>query len=560
LLTESEVSDNFGQHVGKTYFAIQVRVSNQNANYDFLLRDIMLTLPDGRLVSSRIRRFAQGVAVKGKTLDRRAKWFNSLSAAASLYGGLSIFASTGFLAAGNALQGAVLQGYGQIFPDYTTDNVNRFNTAVFDDQDPSIVPKDSIGQPPLYVVALVPKSGNVAADKRFGERIAVSLEGTFIKSVSVISLDSTSLTFTPQFLAVPAVTNAVSQDALVNTLLQGQTSQKITISNNNSSVMNISGISITTTTGATASNDFIIDTQRSTCGDHTTAVSWDPKVRFTIAAQTSCFVYVWSTPQSPGATKANLVVQGDSLDGPTTVALEGTGVGVMVDFAGAASGGVKLPTAASLKCAYADSQTAAGCSIDLGNIGTGAKTVSLPIYYYMASGGTANPITIAQGGQTVLASCNDKEVPAIRDVTANCAASLTLAAGSTNTVVTLTPATGTKTTFTVKYVLAAPVPPQAVMVNGTKLTGIAANAAVPTTVTVQVAPAPPGGFCTGTLALPSPPPAGLTFTPPQPPALAGGATTFSVTAVPGTNTNFDAKYNGDGNCGANTLTIPVSTP
>jgi hypothetical protein len=95
IVPDAEVSDEFGYHVSNLYSAIQVRVANKNAQYDFLLRDIVLTLPDGRVISGRIRRFAQGIAVKGKTHDRRAIVFNSLTAMGGVYGALASLARLG---------------------------------------------------------------------------------------------------------------------------------------------------------------------------------------------------------------------------------------------------------------------------------------------------------------------------------------------------------------------------------------------------------------------------------------------------------------------------------
>jgi hypothetical protein len=430
LLTESEVIDNFGRHVDKTYFAIQVRVSNQNSNYDFLLRDILLSLPDGRVVSSRIRRFAQGVAVKGKTLDRRAVVYNTMQATSSLYGGLAIFASAGFSAAGNALQGPLLAGFSQIFPDTTTDNVNRFNTAVFDDQNPSIVPKDSIGQPPLYVVALVPKSGNAIADKRFGERIAVSLEGTFIKQVSLVSITPSTIQFGSQFINTPG---PMKTDTLITSIVGAQDPQKITISNNNSTTMNVSSIDVVSTSGAAGSSpDFTIDVNKSTCGDHSNPkIPWDPKSKFTIAPQSFCDLWVRLTPQGPGATSANVVVQGDNLDGSKTVYLQGQGVGFMFDFAQTTDGTKPILSLPDLKCSYADAglvpTTTTGCSINLPDIGAGTTQLNIPFYFYTAAKSQTETLTVTQDtSNTVVSTCTSQPAPSTRTAGGNCSTKLDL--------------------------------------------------------------------------------------------------------------------------------------
>ncbi len=424
LLTESEVTDNFGRHVDKTYFAIQVRVSNQNSNYDFLLRDILLTLPDGRVISSRIRRFAQGVAVKGKSLDRRAVFYNSLQAAGSLYGGLAIFASTGFQAAGNALQGPLMQGFAQIFPDTTTDNVNRFNTAVFDDQSPSIVPKDSIGQPPLYVVALVPKTGNAETDKRYGNRIAVSLEGTFIKQVSLVSITPNSVKYDPEYISPPTTT---ANDPAVLALRNASVSKRVQISNNNSTVMNISGISLLSANGK-SSQDFEIDPQKTTCGAVAGgSSSWDPKAKFTIAAQSFCDVWIRTTPQAPGTVSATLVVEGDNLDGSKTVYLEGQGVGFIYDLTNGS-----LPKVPAFGCSYSNSSCQA---VPLGTIGAASWT--FPVYYYLPTGASSLGLSWQQKGKAAVTSCNG--VTSAPDWAAGkCTVTLDLSDASGNAGLTLT--------------------------------------------------------------------------------------------------------------------------
>jgi hypothetical protein len=97
VLTDHEVLDNFGGHVSNVYYAIQVRVSNQNSQYDFLLRDILITLPDGRVVSGRIKRLAQGVVLKGRSEDRRAIAYNVIGAAGTIYGGAVVLPVTATL-------------------------------------------------------------------------------------------------------------------------------------------------------------------------------------------------------------------------------------------------------------------------------------------------------------------------------------------------------------------------------------------------------------------------------------------------------------------------------
>ncbi len=409
VVPDSEVSDEFGYHVSNLYSAIQVRVSNKNSQYDFLLRDILLTLPDGRIVSGRIRRFAQGVAVKGKTHDRRSILFNSLTATGGVYGALASFGSAGFTAAGNVLQGAFMASFNQIFPDYTADNVNRFNNAVFDDQNPSIVPKDSIGQPPLYVIALVPKEPGFSKDLSYqsAKSIQVSIEGTFIKQVTLLSLSPTSLSFKPQFISPQAVfpKPAFNFDALI----AASEEQQVTISNTGSTPMNIHGFTIvptgSTTTGT--SPDFTPDTSKSTCGlSGANSSASNGTTAFTVAPNSSCFVMVQFHPTTVGSITATLNVTGDNLEGGTTVTLTGTGIGLILQ---AQDSTAPNPPSHTMHCSASDT----GCSFDIG-VQTATPT-PINVYYFSAnqttdtlafttaSGGSAAPQTIKSSGSLPLA-------------------------------------------------------------------------------------------------------------------------------------------------------------
>lgn len=411
LLTNREVTDNFGGHVNSVYYAIQVRVANRNSNYDFLLRDILLTLPDGRVVSGRVRRFAQGVAVKGKSEDTRGKWYNWLQATSGLYGSLSVFsfASTDFKNVGNIFQGAFLAGFNQIYPDYTVDNVNRFNNAVFDDQKPSIVPKDSIGQAPLYVVALLPKvKGSQAYIRRFGEGISVALEGTFIKQISIVSLTPESLKFGPEYSLKGFVNLGTKYDQ--KAITQASPGQAIQISNSSSSPTTINKISISA--GGKDSKDFEIITDQGTCGNpNPTTHAWDPSTKFTIPAQGSCVLYVRSTPQSAGPTSATVVLDGENLDGAKSVLLSGTGAGVLVD----------TYDASTSKQPFVCSMLKGSCTIDLGLVGT---SVAIPIYYFVPQDAAfTSAIAVSDGTTLKMTECKPV-IPASAGANPSCTITL----------------------------------------------------------------------------------------------------------------------------------------
>lgn len=376
ILPDSEVSDNFGYHVSQLYSAIQVRVSNKNSQYDFLLRDIILTLPNGRIISSRILRFAQGVAVKGKTHDRRSIWFNSLTAAGGVYGALASFGSVGFTTAGNVFQGAFMASFNQIFPDYTADNVNRFNNAVFNDQNPSIVPKDSIGQPPLYVLALVPKEPGIGKDAAYAiaKNIAVSIEGTFIKQVNLLSLSKSTLSFQPQFISPPAFAKPNFDFTDLTTLSE---SQQFSLTNSGSATMNIHGFKIVPsgTSQTVVSSDYDVDTKSSNCGIGGGTVSPSTGTAFSLAPNASCVIALRFHPTTIGQVNATLVFDGDNLEGSASITLTGTGVGLILQATDTAT-----PSALHTfgKCSYSNPSS---CSFDLGSQNaSGAATVK--VYYF----------------------------------------------------------------------------------------------------------------------------------------------------------------------------------
>lgn len=389
IVPDSEVSDEFGYHVSKLYTVIQVRVSNKNAQYDFLLRDIVLTLPDGRIVSSRIRRFAQGVAVKGKTHDRRSIAFNSLTAVGGVYGALASFGSAGYTTAGNVLQGAFMGSFNQIFPDYTADNVNRFNNAVFDDQNPSIVPKDSIGQPPLYVMALVPKEPGLDRESAYqnAKDILVSIEGTFIKQVTLLSLSTTSIAFKPQFISPDTIFKPTTFD--FTELRKLSEEQSFTISDTGSTPINIHSFKIIpsgkTSTGS--SPDFDVVTAHSNCGvsGANTSAS-DGSTPFSIAPNASCKITVRFHPTTAGQISATVTFDGDNLEGSTAIALSGTGVGVIFQSTDTSAS----PTAShTLACSYS---SASSCTFD---IGSQKPNETAPINVYYFSDSTTDKITMS---------------------------------------------------------------------------------------------------------------------------------------------------------------------
>lgn len=444
VIPDSEVSDNFGKHVSQVYSAIQVRVSNKNSQFDFLLRDVVLTLPDGRIISSRIRRLAQGVAVKGKTHDPRSAVFNSLTAAGGVYGALASFGSAGFTTAGNVLQGPFMAAYNQIYPDYTADNVNRFNNAVFDDQNPSIVPKDSLGHPALFVVVLVPKEPHMDNDSSYqsAKNVLVSIEGTFIKQVTLLSLNKTSLSFQPQFVSPPAFTKPFN----FTDLEAASESQQVSISNTGSNTLNIHSFSIVPSGGAknTSSPDFEVDSKNSNCGVGGGAVSASTgATAFTVAPNASCVVAIRFHPRTLGPISATLAFDGDNIEGSASVALNGVGVGLIMQTADTATPPLNHTFG---KCSYSNPST---CTFDLGSQNAGSST-PVNVYYY--TGNTTDKITVNTVPASIFTSSG--VIPSIgAALIPSGTLSVPTPANSSSTSLTLTDTTAAfKTPFNITFI------------------------------------------------------------------------------------------------------------
>jgi len=401
LLTTRETSDNFGDHVSSTYYAIQVEVANKNPQYSFLLRDIVLTLPDGRLVSGRIKRFAQGVAVKGKQSDTRNVIAHWMQLAGSVYGGLSVFswATADFKNAGNIYQGPFLGGlFGNVYPDYTVDNINRFNNAVFDDQSPAIVPRDNVGQPPLYVMALLPKVPGMskAYQQQFGNRIGVAVEGAYIKEVNLVTTSVKSLDFQTGFIVPDGlVGSSLLSDKQVSMWKAAMSSKPIEIKNGNSTPLKmynltLGAVAADSTAGAagvTPTQSFELANDRGNCGVQDVAGHWDVTKPFSIAANSSCTVYVRFVPVQVGPINSTLTISGDFADGSTSVALAGTGVGIFIDpkHLKLNNSPVAMPDNVLSQCT-----APTACSLTLG--GEAPKQIDVPIYLFAPTGtaGTTN--------------------------------------------------------------------------------------------------------------------------------------------------------------------------
>ncbi len=287
VMSADEAKDNFGGHVSKIYYAIQVGVQNNDPQFDFLLRTTVLTLPDGRRVASRIKKFAQGVAVEGRIHDPRNMIYNAINWGGSIFGGFTIFSFAPGTAKdiANLVQGAGLTGFNSMFPDVSVENVNRFNNAVFDDSQALVVPKKGVAQPSLYIVALVPRpkgNYNKAYLERYGQQISVFVEGTYIQPVNLVNIAPNALAFDPQLVGKTSAT------------------QDISFFNPNQTPITIT---------YQQPSEFPVASE---CGN-------------SVAAQKTCKFSVSFSPSGVGERKATLLLAGNFNGSPFPITLSGTG-------------------------------------------------------------------------------------------------------------------------------------------------------------------------------------------------------------------------------------------
>jgi hypothetical protein len=361
------------------------------------------------VVSGRIRRFAQGVALKGKSEDRRAYWYNGFQAVGTMYGaGVVLPVTTTLKNIGNLFQGPLLASFTQIWPDYSVDNINRFNNAVFDDQTPSIVPKNSIGQPPLYVIALLPKpEKNSPYQSHFADMVSVAIEGTFIKQVNMVTLAPNNLAFTPEIVSASSIFDVLrpgSQKTAIDALQNASKNQGITLTNDSSATAKINKISISSSNTGASAADFQIDRSAGNCGTSDPVThAWDPTQTFTVQAHQSCTLYVLSTPQRTGATTATLIVDGDEIEGNRSVILSGSGVGVYVD--------TKAIIGATDVSDFSCSLIAKKCEVTL--VSVTSDTVKIPVYAFAdpSNKQTSTDAPKQDGTPISGATCNFSQLP-----------------------------------------------------------------------------------------------------------------------------------------------------
>jgi len=165
------VSDVFGKRIAKRFIAIQVTVTNSNADYQYLVQDVSLDFKDvytGPAIpaavldhkvppynlSSLSLSLLRGVAEKGQGQDKRNKFLRLFRAVGTIAGGLVgvVGAGPSFAESVAVFNGPVINSYSEAFPDYTINQMNRLNDTAYEPN--SLIPK----QQAKVIVAFVPQS------------------------------------------------------------------------------------------------------------------------------------------------------------------------------------------------------------------------------------------------------------------------------------------------------------------------------------------------------------------------------------------------------------------
>lgn len=165
------ISDVFGRRIAQRFIAIQITITNGNADYQYLVQDVSLDfkdvyvgppLPAGVVnrnvppytLSSLSLSLLRGVAEKGQGQDRRNKFLRLFRALGTIAGGLVGVAGFGpsFAEAVAVFNGPVINAYSEAFPDYTINQMNRLNDTAYEPN--TLIPK----QQAKVLVAFVPQA------------------------------------------------------------------------------------------------------------------------------------------------------------------------------------------------------------------------------------------------------------------------------------------------------------------------------------------------------------------------------------------------------------------
>jgi hypothetical protein len=143
LLAPKEASDVYGHRLGRRYFVYQVRVTNLNKDFQYIVHDISLDLstaydqPPGSglqyLASTRDLTILRGVPEKGQDLDPRNLTLHVLQGIGSVAAGVSGLTDfSGTMGSAVAVfNGPFLQAFTGIAPDHTATQLNRLSDTAF---------------------------------------------------------------------------------------------------------------------------------------------------------------------------------------------------------------------------------------------------------------------------------------------------------------------------------------------------------------------------------------------------------------------------------------------
>jgi hypothetical protein len=173
------ISDVFGKRIAERFIAIQITVTNGNADYQYLVQDISLDfkdvyvgppLPAGAVnrsvppytLSSLSLSLLRGVAEKGQGQDKRNKILRLFRAVGTIAGGLVGVVGFGpsFAEAVAVFNGPVINSYSEAFPDYTINQMNRLNDNAYEPN--TLIPK----QQAKVLVAFVPQALFLTSQQR----------------------------------------------------------------------------------------------------------------------------------------------------------------------------------------------------------------------------------------------------------------------------------------------------------------------------------------------------------------------------------------------------------
>lgn len=157
VMSWKETSDVFGRRVANEFVALQVTVRNLNTKNEFLIHDIQVAVDTGvapeyfgRFQAGRDKLLVRAVAQRGQSEDRRNLVVNALQMVGAIAGASSITAGTvQFKDAVAVFQGAFIQGFVNLFPDHTVEQLNHINDLVFSASNTSKVVVPIQGAVPL---------------------------------------------------------------------------------------------------------------------------------------------------------------------------------------------------------------------------------------------------------------------------------------------------------------------------------------------------------------------------------------------------------------------------